>query len=255
MDSIQVFVLAFTGFIAGCIDSMAGGGGLITLPVLSHILEPGAHAIGTNKIVGATGALIAFLVYLKHQKLPLKKGIILLVSIGVGAFLGSLATPHLPKMIFRYLLIAVCPVVLWVIWKKNALVHSVECTTVRPKWVLVLTGISVGFYDGFFGPGGGTFMLLGLLWAVRLPLFEALLLSKLANTISASVSLVSYGVQGFVHLGPGVIMASGMLLGGFLGARFATKRSEKVVRPVLILVVAMLLVLQGWEIFKSTSEL
>jgi hypothetical protein len=116
---------------------------------------------------------------------------------------------------------------------------------------LFVTGAVVGFYDGFFGPGGGTFMLLGLLWAAKLSLFEALLLSKLANTISAGVSLVSYSYQGFVHPREGIWMALGMILGGFMGARFASKQAEKVVRPVLTGVVILLLAIQLKEIIIS----
>ena len=115
----------------------------------------------------------------------------------------------------------------------------------------MIAGIAVGFYDGFFGPGGGTFMLLGLLWGVRLPLLEALLLSKLANTVSAGVSLVSYGIQGYVHPRYGIVMAIGMTVGGFMGAQLASKRAEKVVRPVLALVVVLLLVVQVREVFLN----
>jgi uncharacterized membrane protein YfcA len=115
-------------------------------------------------------------------------------------------------------------------------------------WHLIVAGVLVGFYDGFFGPAGGTFMLLGLLWGVKLPLFEALLLSKLANTLSASVALVSYGIQGYVHVRYGVIMAIGMTAGGYMGAKLASNRAEKVVRPVLALVVVLLLIVQVKEI-------
>lgn len=244
-----------TGFIAGCIDSIAGGGGLITLPVLSSVLEPGAHAIGTNKIVGTSGALIAFLVYLRKHPLNLKKGFAFLVAIGVGSFIGSLCSPLLPKIYFRYLLIGACPLVLWFLWNKQMFLHEAQehgkHLTGKALGVLIATGTAVGFYDGFFGPGGGTFMLLGLLWAAKLPLFEALLLSKLANTVSAGVSLVSYGVQGYVHPKQGLMMAAGMIAGGFLGARFASHRAEKIVRPVLAGVVILLLAVQLREVLIS----
>ncbi len=251
----QEFLLTITGFVAGCIDSIAGGGGLITLPVLSSVLEPGAHAIGTNKIVGTSGALIAFLVYLRKHPLHLKKGFAFLLAIGLGSFLGSLCSPLIPKLYFRYILIGACPLVLWFLWNKKMFLHEAEVHGIhvskRDLGILFFTGLVVGFYDGFFGPGGGTFMLLGLLWAAKLPLFEALLLSKLANTISAGVSLISYGVQGYVHPRQGLIMASGMIAGGFLGARFATHRAEKIVRPVLAGVVILLLMIQLREIIIS----
>ena len=241
-------LLIFSGLVAGAIDSIAGGGGLITLPTLSTILEPGANAIGTNKIVGTVGALVAFLVYVRQHPFHLKKGLSFLVGISVGAFLGSLVNPLVPKIYFRYLLMACCPLVLWVLWKKSLFIQELQDHPPRPLSVLMGVGVAVGFYDGFFGPGGGTFMLLGLLWGVRLPLFEALLLSKLANTLSAGVSLVSYGIQGYVHVREGLTMAVGMTLGGYFGARLASQKAEKIVRPVLVLVVVLLLVEQLREV-------
>ncbi len=251
METADELLLLFAGLVAGCIDSIAGGGGLITLPTLTSLLEPGPHAIGTNKIVGTMGALIAFLVYLKRHPLNLKRGLSFVLSVGVGSLLGSLCSPFLPKIYFRYLLICACPLVLWVVWNKQFFIHEVKEHVARPLALLVSVGVAVGFYDGFFGPGGGTFMLIGLLWGVRLPLFEALLLSKLANTLSAGVSLVSYGVQGFVHVKPGIIMAIGMTAGGYMGASLASKKAERVVRPVLVLVVVLLVLVQLREVYNT----
>ncbi len=244
-------LLVFAGLVAGTIDSIAGGGGLITLPVLSTVLEAGPHAIGTNKIVGTTGALIAFLVYLKKQPLNLQRGLAFVIAVGFGALLGSLCSPLVPKIWFRYLLVGACPLVLWVIWKKQDFLNELKGHAKRSVYALVVAGAAVGFYDGFFGPGGGTFMLIGLIWGVRLPLFEALMLSKLANTLSAGVSLVSYGVQGYVHPRFGIIMAIGMVSGGYLGAQLASKKAEKVVQPVLVLVVSILMVVQVFEVLHS----
>ena len=251
--SMADFYLVLAGLVAGVIDSIAGGGGLITLPVLSQVLEAGPHAIGTNKIVGTMGALIAFLVYLRKQPLNLKKGFVFIAAVGAGALLGSICSHLLPKIYFRYLLIAACPLVLWVLWNKQLFIQEVKNHLPRPLSHLMLAGVAVGFYDGFFGPGGGTFMLLGLLWGVRLPLLEALLLSKLANTVSASVSLVSYEIQGYVHPRYGMVMALGMTVGGFMGAQLASKQAEKVVRPVLAFVVFLLLAVQLREVIFHSS--
>ncbi len=230
-------------------DSIAGGGGLITLPVLTSIVGPGAHAVGTNKIVGTLGAFIAFLVYLRKQKFDLKKSFLFVLAVGAGSVLGSFVTPWLPAIYFRYILVCACPLILLVVWNKKIFIQEVKEHPARPRWVLILAGLLVGFYDGFFGPGGGTFMLLGLLWGVRLPLFEALLLSKFANTVSAGTALISYGAQGFVHVKEGCFMAFGMMVGCFVGARFASSRAERLVRPVLAFVVVLLLVRQVQEIF------
>jgi uncharacterized membrane protein YfcA len=244
--------LIFAGFVAGTIDSIAGGGGLITLPSLSTLLEPGPHAIGTNKIVGTAGALMAFLVYLRKQPLHIKKGLSFIVAVGVGSVLGSVCSPMVPRIYFRYFLIAACPLILFVLWNKQGFMKEAR-DQARVTWgALVTTGVAVGFYDGFFGPGGGTFMLIGLMAGARMSLFEALLLSKLANTLSAAVSLTSYGIQGFVHTRYGLIMAIGMTAGSFMGARLASKKAEQVVRPVLVFVVLLLMAVQIRDVFGTS---
>jgi uncharacterized membrane protein YfcA len=248
------FLLTLAGLIGGLIDSIAGGGGLITLPTLTSILGPGPDAIGTNKIVGFMGALVAFIVYLRREHFNLRKGMSFVIAVGVGSFLGSLVNPLVPKIYFRYFLIALCPVVLIIVWNKKLFIQEVKDHVPRAFTTLLLTGLAAGFYDGFFGPGGGTFMLLGLLWAVRLPLFEALLLSKLSNTVSAGIALTSYAVQGYVHVKEGVMVAIGMTIGGYAGAKLASNRAEKVVRPVLALVVILLLLKQVQEVIAASAQ-
>src|SRR5262249_6210980 len=150
------------------------------------------------------------------------KGLTFVLSVGAGSLIGSLCSPLVPKIYFHYFLIAACPLVLWVLWNKQVFIQEVKDHPARAQGVLIKVGMLVGFYDGFFGPGVGTFMLLGLLWGVLLPLFEALLLSKLANTLSAGVSLISYGAQGYVHVREGIVMAIGMTSGGYMGAKLAS---------------------------------
>ncbi len=99
-----------------------------------------------------------------------------------------------------------------------------------------------GIYDGAFGPGGGTFMLLALLLIAKLPLFLALTLSKLANTVSAGTALFSFSMQGAVDYRLGGMMALTMTLGAFLGSRLASNHAMKIVRPALVVVVSILLV-------------
>ncbi len=234
-------ILIFAGFVAGFIDAIAGGGGLITLPVLSLYLLPGPDCIGTNKIVGTVGALIALIIYSRKGHLQLGKGLTFVFLVGAGSFLGSSSAPYLPVQYFKILLIILCPLLLLVVWNKDKFIHEDLDHKISP-WIFITTGILVGFYDGFFGPAGGTFMLLGLLYAVKLPLFVALAISKLANTLSASVALATYSSRGFVHWRVGLIMTVGVAVGSFLGAHFASTRAHKIVRPVLTLIVLLLMV-------------
>lgn len=237
MESV---ILAITGFFAGLIDSIAGGGGLITFPVLSHYLEIGPHTIGTNKVVGTIAAFVAFLVYRRLHPLSIQRGIGFLATIMLGAYLGSSASPYVPREIFKWLLVCMSPLILLLVWSKQLWLRAASGPAHAYGLATLLTGVANGFYEGFFGPGGGTFMLLSLLWVARLPFFEALLLSKLANVVSSGVSGTNYALGGYVHWTVGLTMAAGSVCGALLGSHFASKHAERIAKPILTVVVFLL---------------
>ncbi len=234
-----VFLTA-VGLVAGFIDAIAGGGGLIALPAMSLIVGPGTEAIGTNKIASLAAAGIAFLVYWRRGHVQWRDSILFTVAVGAGAFGGSLVGPHVPPAAFPWLLAATCPVILYFVWNKDLWVSRAQHSSRHSPFAVVLSGVIVGFYDGVWGPGGGTFMFLALLYFARLPLLAALAASKLANSAAASVALVSYGMAGHVHVREGLLLAAGMLTGGFFGANLASTRASRVVRPTLLVIVLLL---------------
>lgn len=237
--------LITAGLIAGFIDSIAGGGGLITLPSLAWILGPGILAIGTNKIVGSVAALVALLVYASRGHFNLSKSLAFAVWVGIGSFAGSRVAPFIPAAWFPYFLAASCPLILWTVWKKDLWVareeQHLQNLTGSNDRAIILSGLACGLYDGAWGPGGGTFMFLALFFYAKLPLLIAIAASKLANTTSATASLVSYAAQGQVHPLEGLVMTSGVMVGSFFGARHASARATKIVRPALVAVSALLI--------------
>ena len=241
-------LLLLSGLLAGFIDSIAGGGGLITLPTFSLILGAGPHAIGTNKIAGTVAALVALLVYIRGGHMDWRKSLAFAAWVSLGSFIGSRLSPLLPVAAFKYFLFITCPIILWVVFRKDFWVarelavheHSTRWTNALSA-PLILAGLGCGFYDGIWGPGGGTFMFLSLLFIARLPLFPALAAAKLANTVSAGTSLASYAWQGFVHWREGLILSSAIAVGAFIGAKQASKGGSKTVRVVLVFVVAILM--------------
>lgn len=237
------FFLFFAGLVTGLIDSIAGGGGLISLPSLGLALGLGPHAIGTNKIVGTVAALVAWIVYARRGHFQFGKSLLFSCAIGVGAWLGSRCSPLVPQSWFKIFLMVSCPVLLWVVWRKDLWIENATESR-HAAWVasslVVLSGLGVGFYDGIWGPGGGTFMFLALLFFVKMPLLPALAASKFANTVSAGTSLASYAQQGFVHPTEGLIMAASVTIGAYVGATLASQQASRLVRPVLAVVAVLL---------------
>jgi uncharacterized membrane protein YfcA len=239
--SLSHLLYLFVGLITGLIDSVAGGGGLISLPFLSAMIAPGPEAIGTNKIVGATGALIALIVYARKGHLLFREGLVFCLVCALGSYCGSSLTPYVSVQFFKIFLVSVCPVILWMVWNKERFftdrhVHK------KPHWILFFGAAFLsGMYDGFFGPGGGTFMFLSIYMGAGYPLLVSIAISKLANTLTASVALVNFARNGYVHWLEGSIMAAGMAVGAYIGASYNSVKAVKIVRPALTLVVVLLI--------------
>jgi uncharacterized protein len=240
----EAFSLVIVGGLTGFIDSIAGGGGFISLPFLAGLLDDFPQAIGTNKIVGTTGAFVAFLVYRKCQVERIAWPIVIFFLSGIflGTITGATLSPYLPQLFFKTLLLMAAPFFLWAIWNKKLWQKRQVGAKEVSRISAFLCGLAVGFYDGGFGPGGGTLMLMALLFILHLPVVMALFLSKLANTLSAGASLLTYASQGVVHWKIGSLMAFGMMIGAFIGSYFAGKHLEKIIRPIMTLVVILLLI-------------
>jgi uncharacterized membrane protein YfcA len=209
---------------------------------MSLVVGPGVDAMGTNRIASLCTALIAFLVYLRKGHVDWKSSIWFTVTIAFGALFGAITAQWMPKTVFPWLLLATCPLILALVLKRELWTARALHPGSASLTAVVISGIAVGFYDGVWGPGGGTLMFLALLFFARLPLLTALAASKLANITSATVGVITYGIAGHVHVHPGLMLASGMTIGGFFGASLATTDAARVVRPTLVVVVALLVI-------------
>lgn len=250
MTTTEILLVA-AALLAGFIDAIAGGGGLVLLPALSLVVGAGPAAIGTNKPAAVAMAAIALIVYARRGHLNWRLSGVFALTLGIGALAGSRVALLVPVAVFPWLLALSCPVLLYIVWQKDLwLPTGVEESRGEPRPFapsVLLSGLACGFYDGVFGPGAGTFMFLALLFFARLPLLTALAAAKLANTASASVALASYASAGQVHWRLGAIAAVGALVGGFLGARQASEKAARIVRPALVVVVVLLVFRIVWE--------
>jgi uncharacterized membrane protein YfcA len=242
LHPVVLHVLIFLG---AFIDSIAGGGGLITLPVHSILLGPNVQAIATNKMVAFASAATALFVYSKKSKLLWRPAIPFIAGIFSGTVIGSLAASSFTVVHFQLLMILICPVILIVTLKRDSFLtrsftQQKERKPAQPMFLAGM-GILIGIYDGCFGPGGGTFMFLALLLSGSFYVVEALAISKLANSISAGTALTNFAIHGHVQWSVGGPLVVTALIAALIGSKFASEKAKTMVRPALIVVVCLLL--------------
>jgi uncharacterized protein len=236
-------------FSAGFVDAIVGGGGLIQLPALlaGYPLGSPAVLLGTNKLGSICGTTGAVMRYMRVVRIPWR---VLLPAIAV-AFLAALAGASLVSSVspalFRPLVPIILTVVLiYVLWHKDLGARHAPIVFSRRRGYLALAAISgIGLYDGFFGPGTGSFL---MLLFIRLYGFDFLHASAGARTINVASNagaLLFFGIHGEIHWGLGIALGACNATGSVLGAHTAVKHGSKFVRVVFIAIVIMLIAKTG----------
>lgn len=226
-----LFLLAL---VAGIIDAMAGGGGLLTVPgLMATGLDP-VSVFATNKLQGTFGSLSATMHFWRKDKIRLRAHLWPALSALLGSIAGAASLafidPALLKLWVPYLLIAVA---FWVLFSpklgdipRKSRISLTACT-------LTLIPL-IAYYDGFFGPGTGTFFALGQVSLLGLTLDEATLRAKLYNFSSNLGALSFFLFAGHIQWVYGGVMLVGMFIGGNIGARLILKQGTKLIKPVLV---------------------
>lgn len=240
-------------FLAGFVDSIAGGGGLITLPAyLAHGLNP-ALLLGTNKLSSSMGTAVAAAKLLKEARFGLDFLFILVVLAAGGSFLGARLISLVPPEAIRYLLIILLPPVALFLGarKKFGLAdtsraHS-EGTLLRRAGGL---SASVSFYDGLLGPGTGTFLAVGFAKLCGYDLLRATALAKLLNLVSNLAALGTFLYLGAVDIRLGLAMGVAGMAGNYAGSHMALRKGAWIIRPMLFTVSAALLLKIAWDMLR-----
>lgn len=252
MDLWWYPALFATGLTAGYVDAIAGGGGLITVPVLLATGMSPADALGTNKFQSSCGTSLATIGYARHGLLrngDWTAGI-------VATLIGSMAGALIVQRIHSDFLTPAIPVLLVLIALYTALRPELGQTPQRARMSArgfgLLFGLALGFYDGFFGPGTGSFWMMACVLVLGRDLLSATAHTKVMNLTSNLASLAVFLYSGHVRFGVGLTMAAGQLLGGWLGAHTAVRGGVRLIRPIFLTVVVMLaLKLLGSAILRA----
>ncbi|NQD38567.1 TSUP family transporter [Permianibacter sp. IMCC34836] len=227
-------LLFFVAVVAGCIDAIAGGGGLLTIPALLWAGLPPAIALGTNKLQGCAGSFSASLHFIREKAVDFRRFWPAFLASLIGGALGALTVqqidPGFLRKVIPWLLIGIA---LYMLLAKR--VGEVEShQRISLTWFALTIGFGIGYYDGFFGPGTGTFFALGCVTLLGLTLPVATAHSKVLNFASNFASLCFFVIGGKVLWLPGGVMAAGQFIGGQIGARLVFKGGAKLVRVVLV---------------------
>jgi uncharacterized membrane protein YfcA len=239
-DSYSILVIIFImcgGFSAGFIDSIAGGGGLISLPVLLIAGLPPHYALGTNKFSASFGAVMSAYQFFRAGKVDVHLVRKLLPFTFLGSACGVALVMHLSPAMLKPLVIAALAVVaIFVIVKKDwGSISTYGGETKKVQYIWFLSALGLGFYDGFLGPGTGTFLIIGFVMTG----FDFVLASGNAKVLNMMSNLTAFCL--FIWLKQvifvyGIAMAASFLLGSYLGARLAIRKGSRFVRIVFIVI-------------------
>jgi uncharacterized membrane protein YfcA len=228
--------------LAGFIDSIAGGGGLISLPAYYLAGLPAHLAAGTNKLSAGIGACVSVARYGKGGKIALRPALLATLGALPGSYLGSQVLKMMDEALVVKIMLFVLPVVcVIVLTRRGDLQRSGPALRF---WVPIcfLIGLIVGFYDGMIGPGTGTFLILLFTLVVGIEPVTASGSAKVVNLASNIGSFVSLFLSGNVLWGLGLAAAACSMVGNALGASLAIRGGAKVIRWVLVAVLVMILI-------------
>lgn len=241
MLTLQHFLLPLlflTGLLAGTIDAIAGGGGLITLPILLFVGLPPHAALGTSKLQSSVGTGMAAKSYYQHGWFSFElilKGLLLGV---LGAVLGAILGQVVHNEVLRKLI----PFLLFIILIYTIFSPRLGETDTPPKMnealFYQLFGFALGFYDAFFGPGTGSLWVFALTFFLGYNLTKATAYTKVFNLKSNIIGIICFALGQNINYKIALVMAAGQLIGGRLGAHLAMMKGALIIRPVFLLMVS-----------------
>jgi len=249
---VIIFLVLASGF-AGFVDSIAGGGGLIQLPSLLISMPSTAPSLllGTNKLPSFLGTLGATASYLRKVKPDFKLAFVMAVPAFIGSGLGASVATKIPKEAFKPIILFMLIVVALYTWRKKelGLVENFRFARRHQVGMGALAGLVIGFYDGIFGPGTGSFLMLILVALLGFAFLQASVTAKIVNLATNLGAILVFGLNGKILWVLGLTIAIGNVIGGFLGARWALKGGSALIRKVFLVVTTLLILRLAYDTF------
>ena len=252
LPELTLALLVLAAFLAGWVDAVVGGGGLIQLPALLIGLPdstPPAAILGTNKISSVWGTAISSITYAVKVRPDWRTIVPLVIASAAGSALGAQLARFLPRDYFTPIVLVALVVVGIYTWRRPELglisrrKHDGRAHYGRTAAI----GIGVGAYDGFLGPGTGTFFVILLVGVLGYGFLEASAKAKIANLVTNLSAIAVFAASGSILWALGLVMGAANLIGGLLGSRTAISRGNAFIRKVFLLVLVGLIIRLAYD--------
>lgn len=229
-------------FLGSFMDAIAGGGGLVTLPAYLLAGLPMHLAIGSNKMSSTLGTAVSTARYWKNKCVESRLIIPTAIAAIVGASIGSRLSLMVDESVLKTVLIFVLPVVAVLVFKNKNLEPKFSLNTSQQMAAAVVSAFVIGTYDGFYGPGTGTFLIMAFTMICGLDTLKAAGNCKVCNFSSNIASFVTFLISGDILIPLAASAAVFSILGNWLGSGVALKNGSRIVRPVVVIVLCILFV-------------
>ncbi len=241
----QLMIICPLAFFASLVDSIAGGGGIISLPAYYVAGISPQMALGTNKFASTCGTSFSVMRFIKNGKFHLESVAVSAFAALFGSALGARLALSLSDKILKYILIVLLPIIaVFMITNKNFRNDSFEKQLPKNRILIysAIAGFVIGGYDGFFGPGAGTFLILVFNTVIGFDILTSSGNAKIINLSSNVAAFVTFLLSGNVVFLLGVPAAISSIIGNYVGSGLALKNGMKIIRPVFIVVLVLLLI-------------
>ena len=230
-------------FLAGLIDAIGGGGGLISLPAYLIAGLPPHTAIATNKLSSTCGTTLATYRFIKNGLVNVKLAIPAVIAAILGSSIGANLILFVDDKIMLYVMVAILPICACLVLNKKLFHDGGSDEIVLNKklyFIATLSAFIIGMYDGFYGPGTGTFLIIAFTVFAKLSIKTSNAQAKIINLTSNVTSLIIFLINGEVLLSVGLVAAACNMVGGYIGAGLVMKNGSKIVKPSIIFVLILL---------------
>lgn len=239
ISTMWIVIFIFTGFFAGYIDAIAGGGGMIQVPVLLISGMSPIHVLATNKVASVLGVAMASIKYYLSKKMSLKVVSIAIIPCLIASYIGSSLVMYLSDEVIKWAILLAIPIAMVFLFKKSK--DQKEDTKEINAKTVVLSTAPIGFYDGLLGPGTGTYMSISMKRFLKLDLLVATASTKPLNFATNVGSVVAFVMAGKVLWVAAISLGLANVLGSYVGSHYAIKNGEDFIKKVLVFVLVLML--------------